>query len=181
MKYCSECGNQLLDEAVICPKCGAAAGPIGEKETPAGKHDKRVRLKTSAALNNIAGILNLLLALFFTWILFGSSSVESGSSEGFTISVDTSGCAPHPALFWLWLASILFTYALALYSISHIQRGGKGIFAYLYMFSSILSVLLLNLAFPNLLILAMCFIGVIFFVPTILQLIAGVKMLQGTR
>ena len=101
MKYCSECGNQLLDEAVICPKCGAAAGPIGEKETPAGKHDKRVRLKTSAALNNIAGILNLLLALFFTWILFGSSSVESGSSEGFTISVDTSGGAPHPALFWL--------------------------------------------------------------------------------
>ena len=101
MKYCSECGNQLLDEAVICPKCGAAAGPIGEKETPAGKHDKRVRLKTSAALNNIAGILNLLLALFFTWILFGSSSVESGSSEGFTISArptqHCSGCGSLPS------------------------------------------------------------------------------------
>ncbi|WP_368248904.1 zinc-ribbon domain-containing protein, partial [Intestinimonas butyriciproducens] len=22
MKYCSKCGNELLDEAVICPKCG---------------------------------------------------------------------------------------------------------------------------------------------------------------
>ena len=22
MKYCSHCGNELLDEAVICPKCG---------------------------------------------------------------------------------------------------------------------------------------------------------------
>ena len=22
MKYCSHCGNQLLDEAVMCPKCG---------------------------------------------------------------------------------------------------------------------------------------------------------------
>ena len=22
MKYCEKCGNQLLDEAVMCPKCG---------------------------------------------------------------------------------------------------------------------------------------------------------------
>lgn len=25
MKYCSKCGNQLYDEAVICPKCGCMA------------------------------------------------------------------------------------------------------------------------------------------------------------
>ena len=24
MKYCSKCGNELFDEAVICPKCGCA-------------------------------------------------------------------------------------------------------------------------------------------------------------
>ena len=24
MKFCQKCGNQLLDEAVICPKCGCA-------------------------------------------------------------------------------------------------------------------------------------------------------------
>lgn len=24
MKYCEKCGNQLLDEAVMCPKCGCA-------------------------------------------------------------------------------------------------------------------------------------------------------------
>ena len=22
MKYCTKCANELLDEAVICPKCG---------------------------------------------------------------------------------------------------------------------------------------------------------------
>lgn len=22
MKYCNKCGNQLMDEAVMCPKCG---------------------------------------------------------------------------------------------------------------------------------------------------------------
>lgn len=24
MKFCSKCGNELLDEAVVCPKCGCA-------------------------------------------------------------------------------------------------------------------------------------------------------------
>lgn len=24
MKYCSQCGTQLVDEAVVCPKCGCA-------------------------------------------------------------------------------------------------------------------------------------------------------------
>lgn len=24
MKYCSVCGNQLMDQAVICPRCGCA-------------------------------------------------------------------------------------------------------------------------------------------------------------
>ncbi len=26
MKYCSKCGNELLDEAVICPNCGCETG-----------------------------------------------------------------------------------------------------------------------------------------------------------
>ena len=30
MKYCSHCGAQLLDEAVICPKCGCT---VSEKYT----------------------------------------------------------------------------------------------------------------------------------------------------
>lgn len=25
MKYCSKCGKEILDEAVICPHCGCAA------------------------------------------------------------------------------------------------------------------------------------------------------------
>ncbi|MBO7394077.1 MAG: zinc-ribbon domain-containing protein, partial [Abditibacteriota bacterium] len=26
MKYCRQCGKELLDEAVICPHCGCATG-----------------------------------------------------------------------------------------------------------------------------------------------------------
>ena len=28
MKFCSRCGNQLLDAAVMCPKCGCIADPL---------------------------------------------------------------------------------------------------------------------------------------------------------
>lgn len=36
MKYCTNCGNELKDEAVICPKCGTQ---VGEKT----KNQKRLR------------------------------------------------------------------------------------------------------------------------------------------
>lgn len=28
MKYCTKCGNELFDEAVLCPKCGNAVGQV---------------------------------------------------------------------------------------------------------------------------------------------------------
>lgn len=28
MKYCAQCGAQLVDEAVVCPKCGYAIVPV---------------------------------------------------------------------------------------------------------------------------------------------------------
>ncbi|MBQ9079602.1 MAG: NINE protein [Clostridia bacterium] len=33
MKYCSHCGSELLDEAVICPKCGCAVEGAKKPET----------------------------------------------------------------------------------------------------------------------------------------------------
>jgi len=28
MKYCTHCGNEIVDEAVVCTKCGCAVGQI---------------------------------------------------------------------------------------------------------------------------------------------------------
>ena len=36
MKYCEKCGNELLDEAVICPKCGC---PTAEYKALPSKND----------------------------------------------------------------------------------------------------------------------------------------------
>ena len=31
MKFCSKCGNELFDEAVVCPKCGCATGDTASR------------------------------------------------------------------------------------------------------------------------------------------------------
>ena len=44
MKYCEKCGNQLLDEAVMCPKCGCAVAgkqPTKEQNEKAKNQAKR--------------------------------------------------------------------------------------------------------------------------------------------
>lgn len=42
MKYCSHCGAELLDEAVICPKCGCPVETVPAKtEVNAGQRDAR--------------------------------------------------------------------------------------------------------------------------------------------
>lgn len=33
MKYCYKCGNELFDEAVICPKCGCAQENFTQRQT----------------------------------------------------------------------------------------------------------------------------------------------------
>ena len=50
MKYCRTCGAELVDEAVVCPKCGVAVGEIQEPQK-----------KNSMA---IAGFVLSLVALF---------------------------------------------------------------------------------------------------------------------
>lgn len=37
MKYCNMCGNELFDEAVICPKCGCPAPNMEMPKAPAKK------------------------------------------------------------------------------------------------------------------------------------------------
>ncbi len=37
MKYCSKCGKELVDEAVICPACGCSVAPtvaVQEEDAP---------------------------------------------------------------------------------------------------------------------------------------------------
>ena len=46
MKYCSHCGKELLDEAVICPGCGCATGLMNfEKEQTVNNSGLKIAIK----------------------------------------------------------------------------------------------------------------------------------------
>lgn len=52
MKYCEKCGNQLLDEAVMCPKCGCA---VAGKQ-PTKERNEKAKNQAKGAIFIIAGI-----------------------------------------------------------------------------------------------------------------------------
>lgn len=76
MKYCTHCGKELFDEAVICVGCGCAVSGYSPKTA------NNISLKDSALLNTLSqrlntngiiwlviGILQILGGLFFNWFL----------------------------------------------------------------------------------------------------------------
>ncbi len=61
MKYCTKCGRELLDEAVICPGCGCAV----ESNVPAVRgNEKESVLKTIAKVFMVLGCIANGIALF---------------------------------------------------------------------------------------------------------------------
>ena len=55
MKFCGKCGNQLLDEAIMCPKCGCSVG----NEQSASERKKTI----SQTINFIITILGFLFGI----------------------------------------------------------------------------------------------------------------------
>ena len=55
MKYCNQCGKELVDEAVMCPNCGCAVqAPVNQQED-----------KTSTGLNILAFLFPLVGLILF--------------------------------------------------------------------------------------------------------------------
>lgn len=59
MKYCEKCGNQLMDEAVMCPKCGCAAG----KSETAKQQDEQAKSQVVGAVCILAGIAIIVIVI----------------------------------------------------------------------------------------------------------------------
>lgn len=184
MKYCSKCGNELLDEAVICPKCGCATEPPSSHTDKLIAENRRSKLATGSILNNIAAILNIILAGVFTYLLFFYEGEQSTPDSNLTISGDGTvtlnpGGLPNSGAFFVWVVLIIAIFVVGLL-ISRIKnKSTQKLCGYLYIVLTIAALIIMNVAFPNLVALLMCVWGIIFFVPTLLQLIAGVKFLQG--
>ena len=78
MKFCTNCGNELIDDAVVCPKCGSIAGRI--------KTVGDSRSKAWAIISFLFPVLGLIL--YLVWRddrPLRSSSILKGLRAGFIV------------------------------------------------------------------------------------------------
>ncbi len=61
MKYCSHCGKELVDEAVVCPNCGCAA----EMQTPPPPPPEAQKSEMADVLRLIAKIFMIIGCVSF--------------------------------------------------------------------------------------------------------------------
>ncbi len=76
MKYCSKCGKELMDEAVICVGCGCAVAGQQRQSAYNATVDSATLLNTLSQRVNtngiiwlVIGILQILGGLFINWFL----------------------------------------------------------------------------------------------------------------
>ncbi len=64
MKYCTHCGNEVLDEAVICPKCGCSVNRSGGVIQPQADTDRYSGLSIAGfVLSFIESLIGLILCI----------------------------------------------------------------------------------------------------------------------
>ena len=68
MKYCSKCGNELMDEAVICPKCGC---PVENAEKPKKKKGLKIALI----------VFSVLIVIYLIGFFFGDKTSSNTNDE----------------------------------------------------------------------------------------------------
>ena len=69
MKYCAHCGAQLVDEAVVCPKCGCAVAPTKTVDPNASPKSRLIALLLCIFVGGL-GIHRFYVGKIGTGILF---------------------------------------------------------------------------------------------------------------
>jgi hypothetical protein len=178
MKYCSKCGNELFDEAIICPKCGC---PVSDSGDSVSKTIRNTKLQSASALNFISFIFHAAIAIYLCYMLFGDPYGPATPLEPGNIYIGFEGDEPRIGWFFIWIIGIICTFILGLMISKKFKTKTDSRLAYGYLFLSILNLLFINLAIPNLVYLVACIIGVIFYIPNILQILAGIRFIQSAK
>ena len=205
MKYCTKCGNELFDEAVICPKCGCPVAPAGGNASVPAADRRDAKVKSASILNTVAFILNILMIAFLVIqfsAIWGEVLPERPDADyNVTVDVFTGSVTDIQDAEEEWnseiaeiqqnqqkilLAGIIWgvlaigTFALGIGTKRCVLASKGSKLAYLYMIFGVLTPVI-PLLTANLLALLICGIGLVFFIPTVLQIIAGIKFLQGAK
>ncbi len=90
MKYCSHCGNELLDEAVICPKCGCMVeyNPRVEKQETQKNSGLKIAAKVFMIISTVfLGFYIIPLAWCLPMTISYSRKVENGESVSLAFKI----------------------------------------------------------------------------------------------
>mgnify|MGYP000849841131 CR=1 FL=1 len=203
MKYCSKCGNELLDEAVICPKCGCPVAAEGVPVVPSAPTLKNAKIKSASTLNLIAFILNAVILVFMVsqFAAIWSEVLPESPTADYNVTVDmftgnVTGIQDADeewkaemaevqgrqknvliaGILWGILAVATFILGLKLKK-SALASTGKTL-GYIYIILAILTPVIPMFLANILLAFLMCGIGLVFFIPAVLHVIAGIKFIQ---
>lgn len=197
MKYCSKCGNELLDEAVICPKCGCAVEAVPSMTSSANqllKVSKQGKITTAMILIIIAFVLSLVSCLIcwqggYANPDFGFIKITSDPSaptdesyknqKWYQDKVKEAAKSNQKLVLAIgaWIALSVGALILGILAAKKAKQGQKFLI-YTYMLSSLAGPLCAFAIYPNFLIMFICGIGLFLLVPPVLQMIAGGKLLQ---
>ena len=163
MKYCSKCGNELLDEAVICPKCGC---PV-ESGTNQNNGSKLNKIKTALVLNIIAFVIAAFTVA--NYLLLGSSGSSAADQNTNMLLLGLLGV-------------VTLSFVLCIINMVSAKKGhARAALAWIYVISVVLTTILFAIFSPVFFFAAICGYGILFPVPPILQIIAAVKLIQATK
>ncbi len=169
---CPECGKEISDQAQSCINCGY----VLHKETTIANDNGKKKMFSAHLLNIIAFCVPFLLAIS-SYIVDTLSQSEETNDGGLSISVGAD--VSSQGLFIAVLIGIaVFIIGLVLFFTKNIKT--KKTLSYIYLIGSIvaISILFFTCAAG---IVATCGLGIILFVPGILQIIAGTKFVSGVK
>ena len=93
MKYCSKCGKEIMEEAVICPECGCAVEADAFSKTEADT-ESSTKINILALLGFIFGLISWILNFFglvgmaaVVLSCLGLAKLEKGDSKGKIFSI----------------------------------------------------------------------------------------------
>ena len=117
MKYCAHCGEELADEAVICPKCGCAADSSDSISLKSVSETGRTGWDACAIVGFVLSMVSLILYVFnffgivplagMTVSIVGAVRTYNGyrhscKLRGFGLAI--AGICVGAVLFLFWLA-----------------------------------------------------------------------------
>lgn len=86
MKYCTHCGKELVDEAVVCVGCGCAVAGTTARKAPNPTeliNTLSERVKTNGIIWLVIGIIQILIGIFLNWyvLIIGALNIISSIQD----------------------------------------------------------------------------------------------------